>query len=96
VFALLFTILDYIYCVCGFAVRVLLIANFLRCSVLQNPQHHTHTHTHTHIQHPLELEKAKKVWGMLSQLLKGDGADVTTMYRFDNKKSILRLYPTRP
>jgi hypothetical protein len=28
------------------------------------------------------LEKAKKVWGMLSQLLKGDGADVTTMCRF--------------
>jgi hypothetical protein len=29
-----------------------------------------------------QLEKAKKVWGMLSQLLKGDGADVTTMCRF--------------
>jgi hypothetical protein len=26
--------------------------------------------------------RAKKVWGMLSQLLKGDGADVTTMCRF--------------
>jgi hypothetical protein len=29
-----------------------------------------------------QLEKSKKVWGMLSQLLKGDGADVTTMCRF--------------
>jgi hypothetical protein len=33
-----------------------------------------------------QLEKAKKVWGMLSQLLKGDGADVTT--------TICRFYPT--
>jgi hypothetical protein len=29
-----------------------------------------------------QLEKAKKVLGKLSQLLTGDGADVTTMCRF--------------
>jgi hypothetical protein len=35
-----------------------------------------------------QLEKAKKVWGMLSQLLKGDGADVVTTMCNNNNSMI--------
>jgi hypothetical protein len=61
------------------------------------PERNTKTHTHTQCDlsnggaiklatqihtYILTLEKAKNVWGMVSQLLKGDGGDATTMCRF--------------